>query len=92
MKVTQVRAQPGFKLHVVFDDSVSGTIDLKSFVKNGVFSILQREELFNKVYTNGYSIAWSDELEIDAVAIYAEILNKSPREVLDAQNLHHAAN
>jgi hypothetical protein len=29
------------------------------------------------VYTTGYSIAWSDELKIDVMTIYAEIVNKN---------------
>jgi hypothetical protein len=39
----------------------------------------------------GYSIAWSDELEIDAIAIYAEILDKKAQDIL-AANLNYATN
>lgn len=31
---------------------------------------------FEKVYTTGYSIAWSDELEIDAISIYLDFTGK----------------
>ncbi|CAN5235644.1 hypothetical protein BH09BAC6_BH09BAC6_03300 [soil metagenome] len=91
MKVMSVTALPEYKLQITFDDGVSGTIDLKSFVNNGIFSVLKDEQCFSHVYTNGYSIAWSDELEIDATTIYAEILNKSPEEVL-AANFKYATN
>ena len=84
MKVTNVNVLSGYKLQVVFDDGVSGVIDLKDFIGKGVFSSLADKTLFNKVYSTGYSIAWNDNLEIDAVTVYAELLNKNPADVLSA--------
>jgi hypothetical protein len=91
MKITNVNALSGYKLQVVFDDGVSGEIDLKDFIGNGVFASLTDHTLFNKAYTTGYSIAWNDELEIDAVTVYAEILNKNPEDVISA-NYSYASN
>lgn len=91
MKVISVSLLIEYKLLVVFDDDVSGFIDLKQFVKNGIFSVLQEESLFNRVYTNEYSIAWSDELEIDALTVYAELVNKKPDEII-GRNFSYAAN
>ncbi|HEY4325433.1 MAG TPA: DUF2442 domain-containing protein [Mucilaginibacter sp.] len=79
MKAKDVTALAGYKLQVTFDDGISGTINLAEFIQNGIFSSLKEEKLFNKVYTNGYSIAWSDELEIDALTVYTEILNRGQR-------------
>ncbi len=90
MKITDVNVMPDFKLHVVFDDGVSGVVNLKEFIGHGIFSVLKDEQLFKKAYTVGYSIAWNDELEIDAITVYAEILNKTPEEVLS--NLTYATN
>jgi len=91
MKIRNVKPLPGFKLQVTFDDAICGVIDLKEYIKHGIFSVLQNEESFNQVYTNGYAVAWSEDLEIDALAIYAEILNKDPNDVLSA-DLKYAAN
>jgi hypothetical protein len=91
MKVKNVAALDGYKLQVTFDDGVSGIIDLAKFIQTGIFSSLKDEKLFTKVYTNGYSIAWSNELEIDALTVYAEILNKNPEEVLNV-NINYATN
>jgi hypothetical protein len=91
MKVVDVNSLLGYKLQVTFDDGVSGVIDLIDFIKIGIFSVLQNEGLFNKVYTNGYSIAWSDELEIDALTVYAELSGKSPEDML-AANFNYATN
>ena len=91
MKVKNVIALTEYKLQVTFDDGVSGTVDLGDFIQRGIFSSLKEERLFSKVYTNGYSIAWSDELEIDALTIYAEFLDKSPNEILNT-NMNYATN
>lgn len=56
-----------------FEDGGSGTIQLNDLVEKGIFKVLQDKSEFAKVYTKGYSIAWSDELEIDATNIYLEI-------------------
>jgi len=91
MKAISVSAIPAYKLKVTFDDGISGIIDLHQFVEKGIFSVLKDERLFNKVYTTGYSIAWTEDLEIDALYIYAEIVNKKPEDLLSA-NLHYASN
>jgi len=82
MKATKVRSLPGYRIDVSFEDGVHGIIDLTEVVQKGIFQELQDETLFSKVYTTGYSIAWSEELEIDALAIYAELQGKSTEEVL----------
>lgn len=91
MKVIGVSPLPDYKLQVTFDDGVSGIVDLKDFIKNGIFSVLQNEDSFNKVHATGYSVAWSDELEIDALVIYAELLNKKPEDIFST-NLNYATN
>ena len=91
MKVTNVDALDDYKLQVTFDDGVSGIIDLKDFIKSGIFSVLEEKQFFDKVYTNGHTIAWNDDLEIDSLAVYAEILNKEPNDILNA-NFSYASN
>jgi hypothetical protein len=82
MKATHVKALPEYNISVAFDDGLHGIIDFKELVSNGIFQPLKDEKVFSGVYTTGYSIAWSDELEIDALTIYAELLNKHPEAVL----------
>lgn len=81
MKAIGVEALPGYNINVLFDDGVRGVINLGELVSYGIFQTLQDEKLFSNVYTTGYSIAWSDELEIDALTLYAELLNKQPEDV-----------
>lgn len=79
MKAKNVIPLTGYKLQVEFEDGISGTVDLAKFIQGGIFSSLKDKELFNKVYTNGYSIAWNDELEIDSLTVYKEILNQDQK-------------
>ena len=87
MKVIDVKALPEYNIAVSFEDGVSGVINLADLVGQGIFCAIKDEVLFSKVYTTGYSIAWSNELEIDALTIYAELLDKQPEEVLSYSNL-----
>lgn len=86
MKVVHVQALTKYDIAISFDDGVQGIINLDELVSKGIFQTLKDEKLFSRVYTTGYSIAWSEELEIDALAIYAELLNKQPEVVLKASS------
>lgn len=81
MNATDVKAIGDYKISVAFDDDVCGIIDLSYLIEKGIFRELRDPALFAKVYTTGEAIAWSDELEIDALNIYAKIVNKEPAEV-----------
>ena len=90
MKVTDVKVAGGYKIKVAFDDGVSGTVDLNDLVQKGIFQQLKDRDAFQNVYTDGSAIAWSDELEIDAANVYAEILNTEPTTLLHTPSFHAA--
>ena len=87
MRVQEVKYIADYTISIKFDDGVSGTIQLDDLVTKGIFKPLQDKDKFEKVYTTGYSIAWSNELEIDATAIYSDITGKDFGEIL-IRNLH----
>ena len=91
MKVQEVKYIADYTINIKFDDGISGTIQLNDLVQKGIFKVLQDKNLFAKVYTNGYSIAWSDELEIDATKIYSDLTGKNFGEILSPK-LSHATN
>ena len=91
MKVQEVKYIADYIISIKFDDGVNGTIELNDLVQKGIFKVLQDKNQFAKVYTNGYSIAWSNELEIDATTIYAELTGKHFGEILSPK-LFHASN
>jgi hypothetical protein len=83
MKAINVTAIGDYKIRVAFDDDICGIIDLSYLTKKGIFRELSDPSLFAKVYTTGEAIAWSEELEIDALNIYAKIVNKEPSELAE---------
>jgi len=80
MKVIEVKYLGDYSIMVSFEDGTSGAIRLNDLTEKGVFRELKDPDKFSKVYSTGYSIAWSDELEIDAAGIYSEITGKEPAE------------
>ena len=50
-------------------------------IQKRIFRELKDPTLLAKVYTTGEALAWSDDLEIDALNIYAKIANKEPSEL-----------
>ena len=91
MKVQEVKYISDYIISIKFDDGVNGIIELNDLVQKGIFKVLQDKNQFAKVYTNGYSIAWSNELEIDATTIYSELTGKNFGEILTPK-LSHATN
>ncbi len=84
MKVQEATYKGNYDIHVLFEDGVAGIIHLNDLVESGIFLPLKNTTEFAKVYTTGYSIAWSDQLEIDAATIYAELSGKAPGEVFSS--------
>lgn len=91
MKAKNVTYISDYLIRITFGDGVSGVIDLSDIVKKGVFKVLEDNQLFSKVRTSGNTIYWSDELEIDALAIYLEISGKKIEDILNP-TFSHAAN
>lgn len=91
MKAIKVEALPDYNIEVNFEDGIKGVVDLKDLLQQGIFQVLKDRKEFSKVYTTGYSIAWSEELEIDALTIYAELQNKQPEELIKSA-YHYAPN
>jgi len=88
MKVQEVKYIADYTISIKFEDGIVGTIELNDLVEKGIFKVLQDKNQFAKVYTNGYSIAWSNELEIDATSIYAELTGNHFGEILSPKLIH----
>ena len=78
MKIKYVKHNAGYSIEVGFEDGVNGAVDLSGFIGTGIFSVLKDTNQFAKVYSTGYSVAWSGNLEIDAATIYSELTGSDP--------------
>jgi hypothetical protein len=81
-KPIKVRALPGYKLVIEYDDGVKGKVDLGHLAGKGVFALWNDYGAFEKVYIgeNG-QIAWSDEIDLCPDALYIEITGQSPEQL-----------
>ena len=88
MKAIEVKALSDYRISVAFDDDICGIVDLGYLTQKGIFQQLSDPAEFAKVYTTGDAIAWNDELEIDALNVYAKIINKDPSELAQKHFVH----
>jgi hypothetical protein len=71
-----IKVEPlsGYRLKLTYPDGVAGIIDLSGDVGRGVFKPLEDESFFSSVHIGQFGqIAWSEEIEICADAVYREI-------------------
>ncbi len=91
MKLEEVTYLSDYTIQVKFTDGVVGSVDLSDLVEKGIFQVLKDKDKFSKPFSTGYAIAWSEELEIDAATVYAEITGKQIEEVINS-NISYASN
>ena len=85
VKAIEVKALKNFQLFVKFNDGVEGVVDL-SHLKNGeAFKFWDEPGNFEKVYLDGPGIAWSDQLDIDALNVYLTLTKQSFEEFIKKQ-------
>lgn len=56
-------------------------VDMNELIQKGVFCVLQDPVSFAKVYSTGEAIAWSEDLEIDGLNLYAQITHRDPSQL-----------
>ncbi len=82
MKITEVKALGGYRLHVVFDDGVCGIVDLSDYAGVGVFQAWLRPGIFEQVViTPDGALVWPSDLDLCPDAIYLRVTGKSAEEV-----------
>jgi hypothetical protein len=82
LKPVEVRALPGYRLWIRYADGVVGEVNLSHLVGQGVFVAWQDYQYFESVHIGpGRQIAWGDDLDLCADALYMQITGKQPQEV-----------
>ncbi|CAN2040664.1 DUF2442 domain-containing protein [Candidatus Magnetomoraceae bacterium gMMP-15] len=76
----KIKALSQYRLWIKYSDGIEGKVNLSHLAGKGVFSIWNDENTFNKVYINNGSIAWNDEIDLCADALYMKITGKTPEE------------
>lgn len=77
-RIAEVRALPGYKLWVRFNDGIEGTVDLSGLIHSshaGVFGVLTDEKLFSSVTLQYGAVTWPGELDLAPDAMHEAIRN-----------------
>jgi hypothetical protein len=82
MNIVTVKALPGFRLELHFDNGESGVADLSEFVGRGVFAAWEKPGVFDQVrVTSEGAVEWPGEIDMCPDALYLRITGKRPDEI-----------
>lgn len=76
LKIIKCEPHNDYKLWLLFDDGVSGEVNLKELVGKGVFSAWKSVEFFNSVHIDKKTdtVAWGEDLDLDPYVLHEQIL------------------
>ena len=81
---TKVEPRCDYRIWLEYSDGSKGVVDLCRFAGRGVFVAWENRTLFESVHISPHeSIAWNDELELCADALYLEMTGKPAEEIWD---------
>ena len=93
-KPVEVKPLEGYRLWIRYSDGVEGVVDLSDLVGRGVFAAWEDPREFEKVHIgSGGEIAWDDQIDLCADALYLRITGKHPEDLfpkLRELSLQHA--
>ena len=73
-RVTKVVPLPQYRLHVEFDDGVSGTIDLSDELDGEVFQPLRDEAVFRQVTVDEFgAVCWPNGPDLAPDAMHSQL-------------------
>ncbi len=77
-RIVRVSAGPGYNLEVVFDNGISGNVDLSSRLFGPVFEPLRDPVLFSQVRVDEYgAVYWPNGADLAPDAIYRTISSQA---------------
>ena len=78
----EVRPLDRYRLWVKYSDGTEGVADLSDLAGKGVFALWNDYEEFKKVHIGASGeIAWSEQIDMCADAIYLKITGKKPEDL-----------
>jgi len=84
-KISKVKVLQGYRLELVFDDGVSGIVDLSGLVGKGVFTIWSDRRIFEQVRIGSFGeLIWGDQIDLCPDALYMKATGKKPEDVFPA--------
>lgn len=68
--VVRAEHRGGFRIHFVFDDGLSKTVDFSSRLNGPVFEALKDTAFFQRFFIDGGTVCWPNGADIDPVTLY----------------------
>ena len=83
LRPIEVKPLPEYRIWIEYEDGESGEIDLSHLAGKGVFKAWDKPGYFGKVHISPYrAIAWDDDLDLCADALYMELTGKTVEEIM----------
>ena len=70
LDVVRVEPQPGYRLHLEFENLEKRIFDVSPYLEKGVFSQLKDPSIFCRAYIEGGTVAWPGEIDIAPETLY----------------------
>ena len=70
--VTRAEYRGGYRLHVIFNDGKSGTIDFLQWLEGPIFEPLKDPEYFQRFFLDGGTVSWPNGADIAPETLYAQ--------------------
>ena len=81
-RIVQVKPREHYRLDLLFDDGVRGTVDLSDLVGKGVFAIWRDHAVFEQVRIGpSGELAWADQVDLCPDSLYLKVTSKKPEDV-----------
>ena len=78
----EVKPKEGYRIWLSYSDGTSGEVDLSHLAGVGVFQKWESPNFFQDARIVHRAIAWGDDIDLCADALYMEITGLSPDEAL----------
>lgn len=84
-RIREVKPLGEYRLALVFDDGVSGTVDLSDLVGKGVFKLWSDPRAFERVRIGSSGeLAWDDRIDLCPDALYLQVTGQKPEDAFPA--------
>jgi len=84
-RINDVKFLGDYRLELVFDDGVTGVVDLSDLVGKGVFALWRDRAAFARVRIgNSGELVWDDQVDLCPDALYLKATAKKPEDLFPA--------
>ncbi|NLF08544.1 MAG: DUF2442 domain-containing protein [Pirellulaceae bacterium] len=86
-KIISVAVLENYRLALVFDDGVQGTVDLHKLTGSGVFALWNDYDSFKNVKIgDSGELVWSDQVDLCPDSLYLQVTGKKAEDVFPGLN------